>query len=761
MKKIYLYPFWLRFWHWFNALLFFVLILSGISLHFSDSGSLLVPFDYAIIAHNISGVLVSFIFLLYTILNIVTKNYKHYIPGLKGIFERIYKQAKFYLLGIFLNEPHPFPSSEKEKFNPMQQLAYFGVIFFGMPLIIISGWLLMFPELAPDEIFGMGGVWPMALLHTIVGFFLSLFMIGHIYLGTTGHTVFDLFKSMITGWHLAEEAHHAEQKEDVVTATPALGDLQQDYVEEVAEIHLAENAEIQSSEVVSESKIPEKKFFKGILYNVTSLTGAIISAFSFVAILVLFIFEFFSDTVNPYSAIVTFVLFPTILLFGLFLVFLGVVRENRKALAQKSTRLPVIDLNNPRHQIKLLVFSTISIFIILLFVNVSFKAYQYTDSNKFCGEVCHSVMEPEYITHQNSAHSKVECVNCHIGQGANWLVKSKFTGLYQIYSVTFQKYTKPLKTPIEMLRPSAETCEQCHGPAHFYNEKIKNFTYYLSDENNTETLLTMSLKVGGGNADIGLHDGIHWHMNIANEISYLAVDDQLLNIPLIKVRSRITGEESVYVRNDTTIYEADITKDKLRKFDCMDCHNRPSHIFKQPHKIINSLLANRRIDKTLPYIRREGILVLENIVQDRKTSYTEIKDYLKSFYESNFQEIALNKKNEIELAAIELNNIYQKNYFPKMNVNWKTHPDHAGHLHSPGCFRCHDGKHVNHAGKVISNDCNICHTITKQSAPNHENQYEDGFIKFFHPGGIDKLVKDRLCSDCHGAATNTKIVVKQ
>lgn len=740
MKKIYLYPKWLRFWHWLNALLFFILILSGISLHFSDSGSLLVPFDLAIKAHNICGIIVSAIFLYYTIMNIVSKNYRHYIPVMKDIFNRMYKQAKFYLMGIFLREHHPYPSSEQQKFNPMQQLAYFGVIFFGMPIIIISGWLLMFPEIAPDEIFGMGGVWPIALLHTVTGFFLSLFMVGHIYLGTTGHTVGDLFKAMITGWHLAEEEHIEDE--------PLV-----DYKETIPESaeNLIDNADINISET-TESAAPtqKKKFFQGILYNITSLTGAFISLISFFSIIVLMVFEFFADTVNPYSAIVTFVLFPTILLVGLFLVFLGVIRENRKALAQKSRRLPIIDLNNPRHQIKTIVFSASTIFVIVTLIYVSFKAYQYTDSNKFCGEACHSVMEPEYVTHQNSPHSRVECVKCHIGTGANWLVKSKFTGLYQIYSVMFDKFPKPLNSPIEMLRPNSETCEQCHWPAKFYNEKNKNFTFYLTDEQNTETQLTMSLKVGGGNPDIGMHDGIHWHMNIKNEITYLAVDKERLNIPLVKVKSRFSGEEQVFKRMDTTIDQSDLTFEKMRKFDCMDCHNRPAHIFKQPHKVLNSLLANGKIDKNLPYIKREGIQALEYHVEDRKSSYNDIKKHIWKFYNSYYPEIALNKKNEIDIAVVELNNIYQKNYFPKMNVDWKSHADHSGHMTSPGCFRCHDGKHVNHEGKVISNDCNLCHTITKQNTPMTENIMDNGLIRFNHPGGMDKMLKDRQCSDCHG-----------
>ncbi len=205
MKKILLYPFWLRLWHWANAFLFFLLIISGISMHYSDTESLFMPFDLAMKTHNIAGIILSLIFLFYTIFNITSGNYKHYIPKLKNIFSRLINQALYYIYGVFKGEPHPYHTTAKMKFNPLQQISYFGIIFFLMPIILITGWLLMFPELAPENVLGMGGVWPMAVLHIVVGFFLSVFMIGHIYLATHGDKISTNFVSMLDGYHHVHE----------------------------------------------------------------------------------------------------------------------------------------------------------------------------------------------------------------------------------------------------------------------------------------------------------------------------------------------------------------------------------------------------------------------------------------------------------------------------------------------------------------------------------------------------------------------------
>ncbi len=213
MKKLYLYPIWLRIWHWTNATLFFIQIVTGLSMHFSDPKHPFIPFATARIVHNIAGILLVFMYLDFLIGNLFTWNGKHYVIKFKGLFKRLFLQTRFYVFGIFKGEPHPFESDENSKFNPLQQLTYVFVMFVFMPLLIISGILLLFPQYAPDSIFGIGGIWTAGLLHLLAAYFFTLFMVGHIYLGTTGHSPTSNFKSMIDGYHVILHEDHSKQEQ--------------------------------------------------------------------------------------------------------------------------------------------------------------------------------------------------------------------------------------------------------------------------------------------------------------------------------------------------------------------------------------------------------------------------------------------------------------------------------------------------------------------------------------------------------------------
>jgi thiosulfate reductase cytochrome b subunit len=725
MKKIFLYPFWLRFWHWLNALLFLILIVSGLSLHYADPKSFFIPFRISILTHNIAGILLSLNYIFFFIVNITSRNYRYYVPEAKGFFNRAVLQVKYYIIGILIGERHPFSINERRKFNPLQQIAYIFIMFFFMPVIIVSGWLLMFPEIAPEEFIGMGGVWPMALAHAIAGFILSIFMFVHIYLGTTGNTISELFKSMISGWHLTHD-------EDLIP------------------------------EVVKKDKSTkeEKRMFPVVFYNPTSLTGSLISILSFIIILFLIVIEFFSEASNPYLGIVTFIVLPTFLIIGLFLIAFGAIKENRRILSLevKSRKLPIIDLNNPRHQVATFVFLSGSILLTVFSIFGTFKAYEYTDSDEFCGKVCHTVMEPQFTAYQDSPHSRVGCVTCHIGSGADWYVKSKLSGAYQVYSVIFNKYSRPIPTPVHNLRPAQQTCEQCHWPKHFYNEKKKNFDFFTSDENNTEYQLSMLLRVGGGSAEFGNHSGIHWVMNLANEISYLHLDEEREIIPWVKSKSKATGKETIYRDTSYKITGEMLKTEKLRVMDCLDCHNRPSHVYYQPNRMINAYISNRQIDRTIPYIKNVGVQVLETYTRSRKTSHEDISKFIWNFYNKNYPDVAYQKKKQLTKLISFLHKIYMRNYFPEMKANWKNYPNHIGHMYSPGCFRCHDGKHVSDDGKVITNDCNTCHIIATQKPPGMPFEESSTGLKFYHPGGADKLIGGQLCSNCHGVRKKSMVL---
>ncbi len=568
-----------------------------------------------------------------------------------------------------------------------------------------------------------GGIWPMAVLHIIIGYILSLFMFVHIYLGTTGETIGDLFKSMISGWHLAEEETVPQAPEPVKTDKD------------------------------------KKRIFPIVFYNPVTMAGVLVAAISLVTIVFLMVLEFFSTEVqNPYIGIVTFIILPSFLIGGLLLIAFGAIRENRRLLRVKEGRkaLPIIDLNNPKYQIATLVFTTGTFLLILLTAFGSFKAYEYTDSDEFCGTVCHKVMQPEYTAYKKSPHSRVACVKCHIGPGASWFVRSKLSGVYQVYATLFNKYEKPIPTPVANLRPAEETCEQCHWPRHFYSDKKIDYYLYKSDENNSLTKVTMLVYVGGGNAIIGNRSGIHYNMNLANEITYIATDRDREVIPWIKVKNIATGKETLYQSIDNKLPDKSVKPENMRKFDCIDCHNRPTHIYNQPNAIVNTYMSVNLISPTLPYIKSLAVQALESYANNRKTAYQDISNFIWNFYKQNFADTAYLRKKDIEKSINSIHTIYINNYFPEMKVSWRSHPDNIGHLYSKGCFRCHDGRHVSNDGKVLSKDCNLCHIIIEQQAPNQPKEASYVGLKFKHPGGIENMVNKNYCPDCHSAQGITR-----
>ena len=203
--KIYLYPVWIRIWHVINALMFLVLIITGISLHFSGEGKALVDFQLAVGLHNVAAIIVTFNYGIFVIGNMVTKNGTYYRKWRRNLAANLWKQFVFYAVGIFKKEPHPFPVSEKQKFNPLQKFAYVIAMYFGMPLLILSGIALMFPGIIAYNVFNVSGLIFYDVLHIIVGFILSLFLLVHIYTCTLGDKPGTLFKSMINGYHEEHE----------------------------------------------------------------------------------------------------------------------------------------------------------------------------------------------------------------------------------------------------------------------------------------------------------------------------------------------------------------------------------------------------------------------------------------------------------------------------------------------------------------------------------------------------------------------------
>jgi hypothetical protein len=232
-------------------------------------------------------------------------------------------------------------------------------------------------------------------------------------------------------------------------------------------------------------------------------------------------------------------------------------------------------------------------------------------------------------------------------------------------------------------------------------------------------------------------------MNILNEVEYFAADPQRLVIPVVTVRSP-DGRQRTY--RSTQGKEA--TAGARRRMDCLDCHNRPTHIYHHPSQSLNQLLALRRVDPRLPNIKGLAVKTLEEPYASRDAALLEIRRRVTEFYQRNYPEVATSMQTEIERAVVEIQKTYERNYFPAMRVSWKNFPDHIGHLRSPGCFRCHDGRHVSDDGRTLSRDCNLCHVIIAQQI--ETQRFSLSGLEYRHPGEVGDAWKEVNCSDCHG-----------
>lgn len=484
--------------------------------------------------------------------------------------------------------------------------------------------------------------------------------------------------------------------------------------------------------------------------NPITLAGGAIAAVSFGLILYLMVLEYLAEAPKPYMGIIAFVMLPTIMIGGLAIAAFGVWREYQRQRAGKSPGriLPHLDLNDPRHWTAFALVSAGGVLLLVFSAIGSFKAYEHTDSDQFCGQTCHSVMSPEYTAYQGSPHARVGCVKCHIGPGAGWFVRAKLSGSYQLYATLFNKYPRPIPTPIMNLRPAQETCEQCHWPQHFYSEKKVSSTYFMASEKPEKWTLDLLMRIGGGNAEAGPTSGIHWHMNINNKVTYVATDSVRQVIPWIR-SEQPNGQVTVYKSTEDSLSDADLQRIPPRRMDCIDCHNRPSHIYRPPARSVNHLMTLGWIDPTLPNSKSTAVEALEANYSTAEVALDSIKVSIENYYAKNYPAVATAKKTEIARMVAEVQKVYSRSYFPAMKVSWKRFPDNIGHMYYKGCFRCHDGKHVSSDGKVLSRECNTCHIILSQQFEKDSARVSLKGVEYRHPVDIGDAWKETNCSDCH------------
>jgi Nitrate/TMAO reductases, membrane-bound tetraheme cytochrome c subunit len=443
-----------------------------------------------------------------------------------------------------------------------------------------------------------------------------------------------------------------------------------------------------------------RSFISVISRSRLSLLGAAIAAAAFVLFITLFVMEMLGFEGGPYLGILSYLVLPLSVVIGVLLIPLGVWRaKKREARGEKEPPLPVVDFNKAATRRALATFGLLSLIGVVVLAVGSFKAVHWMESVEFCGTACHTVMQPEYTTYQRSPHSRVACADCHIGSGADWFVKSKISGSWQLIAVTFNLYPTPIPTPVHNLRPARDTCEECHNPGKFSGDRLKVRVHYSEDEQNTELHNVLLMKVGGQHGRNS--SGIHWHVDPNVTIRYLS-DPARETIYDVEMTTK-DGQKTVYKTKD----EAPAGSE-WRTMDCVDCHNRPTHIYRMPGNEIDQALSAGTIDKSLPFIKREGLRAVQVDYPSHEAGRAGIAKDIADFYAKNYPDAP---KPAVEQAGKALGDIYAWNVFPAMKVTWGTYPNHVGHKDSPGCFRCHDRKHKSDDGAKISKDCDSCHTV--------------------------------------------------
>ncbi len=443
-----------------------------------------------------------------------------------------------------------------------------------------------------------------------------------------------------------------------------------------------------------------------------ALLGAALAVASAVMILSLLLMELIGFDGGPYIGILAFLVVPAFFVLGLLLIPLGAQLERRRvaraaARGETVADYPVIDFNQPSTRKRFLWFLGATVINVVILAAAMYKGVEVTESTAFCGRTCHTVMQPEYTAWQAGAHARVACVSCHIGPGADWFVRSKLSGSWQVIAVTFNLYPRPIGTPIENLRPARDTCEQCHWPTKFVGDRLKVITHFDEDEANTEKKTVLVMRVGGAQGSSS--QGIHWHVDPKVKIRYQS-DAKREAVGVVEL-TRPDGGVVTYRKSGA---EAE-PGGEWRTMDCVDCHNRPSHTYRLPEPALDLAIQAGQVDRSLPFVRREGLALLKSTYASHEDARAKIPAVLLAFYEKERPDVAAAKKDAILAAGKAIAEIYAQNVFPTMKVEWGTYPNHIGHPDmAGGCFRCHDGEHATADGKTIDNDCGHCHAVLAQ-----------------------------------------------
>ena len=382
-------------------------------------------------------------------------------------------------------------------------------------------------------------------------------------------------------------------------------------------------------------------------------------------------------------------------------------------------------------------------------------AWEYTNSDAFCTNSCHAVHPEEPRAHATSSHARVHCVECHMGRNSTLhLMALKPTHLKELWGM-IAGYERPLTS--STLRPAREACESCHWPASKHFDAVAIRKHYAADPDSTETSIRLVIHTSMDVERDKPARGIHWHID--NDVRLKALDPQRREIAWVEVR-KPDGTATVYRDATSKASKQELEAIPARRMECFDCHNQVGHPFRNPTNVVDQAIASGRIDRSLPSAktRAEALIAAAGSLDGPLAERTARVDKLIAESAAKAGVAPENKENEQKFGAA-MKEILLDTSFQEKGLTWKSFPNHVGHADSPGCFRCHDGKHLNEKGEAIRLQCTLCHSIPEVSkegerltvastvAPGVDPPPSHNAPNFMH----DHRTKlDKSCTTCHG-----------
>jgi len=454
------------------------------------------------------------------------------------------------------------------------------------------------------------------------------------------------------------------------------------------------------------------RFIRAVSTDGVGKVGVVLTTSSFFVLIILELARVVGIITNAYVGLVTYMVFPLLFIVGLLLIPLGWRRLKKKTglsgkelLAEEDLKVGFLGSKIVRTIVLLTVINAVFLGLI------SARTLSFMDKPNFCGTACHTVMNPEWVTYQQSPHARVKCVECHVGEGTDALLDSKLNGIWQIISVTFNLYEKPIPTPVRQLRPARETCEKCHWPSKFYGRRLKTMVTHQFDEESTPEFTTLILKVDASREPS--KSGIHWHIAEENEVRYTSVNDEREEIIWTDVL--LPGGSRKRFTNSDLDYEEDTGLD-IRTVDCVDCHNRATHIYEDPERVIDERMVSGQIVADLPYMKKQAYKALTVDYPDTASAMTGITNQITGFYQAEYPQIMTTQADAINQSIASLQACYRRNIHPDMNISWGAYESHIGHRGDGGCFRCHNPSMEDENGNSINFDCTLCHSILAEES---------------------------------------------